>query len=165
MVFLINIVLLINIKQAICQTNKNVKVYYNQENIDNLILANKYDSAMRCLKNNIDNFKELKLSNKQLGQNFLTRGKLGVLTQIDSLTLSDLNNADSLLKNQVRASEDYIICLLNKALYFEKTFNISQAKYNYELFLIYCQQFTQKQVFNMQGTFPIMQNFEEEFRI
>ncbi|MGB3198117.1 MAG: tetratricopeptide repeat protein, partial [Saprospiraceae bacterium] len=132
--FLINIVLLINIKQAICQTNKNVKVYYNQENIDNLILANKYDSAMRCLKNNIDNFKELKLSNKQLGQNFLTRGKLGVLTQIDSLTLSDLNNADSLLKNQVRASEDYIICLLNKALYFEKTFNISQAKYNYELF-------------------------------
>lgn len=48
--FLINIVLLINIKQAICQTNKNVKVYYNQENIDNLILANKYDSAMRCLK-------------------------------------------------------------------------------------------------------------------
>ena len=89
---------------------------------------------MRCLKNNNDNFKELKLSNKQLGQNFLTRGKLGVITQIDSLTLSDLNNADSLLKNQVRASEDYIICLLNKALYFEKTFNISQAKYNYELF-------------------------------
>lgn len=57
-----------------------------------------------------------------------------MLTQIDLLTLSDLNNADSLLKNQVRASEDYIICLLNKALYFEKTFNISQAKYNYELF-------------------------------